>query len=132
MDLAEWTEQYIKHRDLFFKKLVEIKKQNNLVEAVFKDKTQFYFMVPALDEEIFNKIKDKNNKIIVCDYEKKNIKFVADNWEEFVKISNLLIIFVNPVSGKKLLLNPQSHNKVADPSTIKEGLFSMFDAGLES
>ncbi len=131
MDLEEWTIQFVKHRDLFKKSLESFEKSEGLITFKFKDKRVQYFLRDSLSEEIIPKIQKAAHKTIVCSYAENNIEFVIKNWEAISEQENLLIIFVNPLTGKKLLLNPKSHNAVADPESLELGIRTMFEAGKE-
>ncbi|MHA1918014.1 MAG: hypothetical protein ACTSUV_06875 [Candidatus Ranarchaeia archaeon] len=132
MNLVEWTKQYIKYRDIFFKKLVEIRKIKEGLEVEFKDNTVFYFVFEDLKDSLFATINRKENKVIVCNYKIHNMDFLVEAWNKFIEIDNLMLIFAEPKHGKKLLINPMAHSKIADPEKIKEGLHSMYEAGLEN
>jgi len=131
MDFEEWTIQYVKHRDIFHKKLLAYKKEKDFVVFKFKDKTHHYLIQKTIDESVFDKFKDKEHKTLVCGYKKENMDFVVKHWKKLVELQNFLIIFVDPDLGRKLLLNPQAHNSIADPESLETGLKSMFNAGIE-
>jgi len=132
MDFEEWTIRYVKHRDLFFKKLEGFEKFENKIVFRFKDKTVHYFLQEFLDNELLEKLSKEKNKVVVCGYKKQNMDFVAKNWPRLSSQENFLIIFADPKTGKKLVLNPKSHNSIADPASLEMGLMSMFESNKES
>lgn len=131
MDLEEWTIQYVKHRDIIHKKLEGFEKEKDLIIFNFKDKKHYFFITHELEENFVESVEKHEWATIVCAYNKKNMDFVVKKWSRLIKNKNFWIIFAEPDSGKKLLLNPFSHNSIADPETLEQGLRSMFEAGLE-
>ena len=129
MNLVEWTTNYIKHRDLFFRKITDMKIKDKLIIVTLKDKVQTYKVLPVLEDSLLSWIQQQEYCVVVCSYAQSNLDFVLKQWSKLSELDNLLIIFADPKSGKKLLLNPKAHSKIAEPETLQQGLLSMFQTG---
>ncbi|GIU69398.1 MAG: hypothetical protein KatS3mg002_0634 [Candidatus Woesearchaeota archaeon] len=121
-ELIEWTETYIKHKDLTLKKIKSIDKKENVITVKYLDKEQTYHVIAYLNEEIL-----KKEGIIVCLNTEDNFSFLIKKWTEISKIKNLSILFVNLNRNEKWFINPYIHNMIADPASIVQGLKAMFD-----
>lgn len=131
MNLHEWTLRYIKHRDLFQKKLKECINNKEEICCTYSNYTRHYLLKDNLEDGVLKNIHAHQSVVVVCRYTQENLNFVLAHWKDLVKHHNLLLIFVEPDREKKWLLNPSAHHKIADPETLTEGLQSMFLAGFE-
>ncbi|MFP4403474.1 MAG: hypothetical protein ACLFPJ_03935 [Candidatus Woesearchaeota archaeon] len=134
IDLKNWFIEYIKHRDIFLKKIIKITQLNdNLVEVTYKENKIKYYVTPLL-EDLFNQIKKLNNNEqfnIITLNSKNNLNSCVKNWNTFSKFINLKIFFVNPYTkehDKKWILSPFAHEKIADLKNLKQGLVSISDS----
>lgn len=132
MKLHEWTENFIKFRNLIRKNKVEFKSsldEKIEVEITIKGNVEkeIYFIGDKIEHLIpLLKNVEKNKKYyLVCLNLKENIESVHNNWNILSKIENLYIIFVEPNKNEKWILKPHLHNKISDDETLKEGLFSL-------
>lgn len=128
-ELGEWTINYVKNRDLTFRKLVKYSEhpKDDSIDFEFKDKTIKHFIVDKLSDKIFEIIKEHEHKVIVCLNVDENFKFLIKNWKRLSDVKNLSFLFVNLKIGDKWVINPHTHSMIADPSTIESGLKTMFD-----
>ena len=57
--LSDWTVNYVKNKDLTFRKLVKITEHDkeDYIAFEFKDKTVAYFITDKLSEKVFDIIK---------------------------------------------------------------------------
>jgi hypothetical protein len=130
-DLKEWFIIYIKHRDVFLKKIKEIKDiEKNHINIIQTDKTIKTYIYPKLDESIkeINNLNNNEDINIITANNSNNIKICIKDWNLFSKYNNLKIYFVNPYSKnneKKWILSPYTHNKIAETKMLKQGLISM-------
>ena len=127
-ELTEWTENYLRNRDLTLKKIVSMKtdEKNSLITIRFSDKEVKHYILPLLSERIFKLT--AGNIIVVCLNSRENFDFLIKNWSKLSKIKNYSIIFVNLKDNDKWLINPYVHNLIADPESLESGLKAMFDA----
>ncbi|MGV8141567.1 MAG: hypothetical protein ACP5NW_03960 [Candidatus Woesearchaeota archaeon] len=127
--LSEWTINYVKNKDLTFRKLVSYKEhaKEEYIEFEFKDRTVAQFIVDRVSENIFDKIKGHEHKVIVCLNTDENFKFLIKNWKKISDIRNLSFLFVNLKLNDKWVINPHTHSMIADPDSIESGLRTMFD-----
>ena len=127
--LKEWTIEYIKHKDLFKKSIIDIK-INDVIHVKTKDKEQVYVVMSSLEgfQEAIEYAEKDAWVVLVCHNTKKNLDALIKNWQTFAKYSKLSTIFANPDSkmDKKWLLYPSTHNKICDPANLKTGLEAMF------
>ncbi len=126
--LNEWCINFVKHKDIFNKKLIDHKIKKDKIEFNYKDKKQVYVIMPILNQGINNYLKNKfNNLNIVCLNKKENLNFLKLKWREFVKYENLKIFFVNPKINNKWVIKPNIHDKISDKENFSQGLKSMFE-----
>jgi hypothetical protein len=128
MNLTEWSVNYVKHRDLLDRKLLDFEIKDSTIKFRFKDKEVYYFIEDTLGEDIFKRFEKKEPKTIVCNHNQQNFDFLVNNWNDFAKIENLVIIFYNEKNQDKWLINPFMHNKIADSKKLKQGLKALYDA----
>jgi hypothetical protein len=127
--LSDWTINYVKNKDLTFRKLVKYTEhaKEEYISFEFKDKTVAHFIVNKLSEKIFDIIKSHDYKIIVCLNTEDNFKFLIRDWEKLSDVKNLSFVFVNLKISDKWVINPHTHSIIADPASIESGLRTMFD-----
>jgi len=96
-DLMEWTINYVKNKDLTFRKLLKYEEHlsKEYIDFTFKDKMVTHFIVEQLKEDFFEKIKDHEYKTAVCLNTDENFKFLIRNWKKLSEIKNLSFVFVN-------------------------------------
>ncbi len=126
-ELIDWTINYVKNKDLTFRKLVKYTQKEDHIEFEFKDKKIIYIIVDKLTEDVFNSIKNIEHKTLVCPNVEDNFKFLIKHWEKLADTKNLSILFVNLKIGDKWIINPHTHSMIADPDSIESGLRTMFD-----
>ncbi|MFH1506609.1 MAG: hypothetical protein ABIE94_06530 [archaeon] len=127
MNLIEWTVDYVKHKDLFKKTLVTFEVNKDLIEFEFLDKKHYYLISETLDVSLLAKVKKYTWKTLVCLNNDTNMLVLLNNWKKFAAMSQLYLIFVSEKGGKWVIC-PESHNRISDPESLKEGLTSMADA----
>jgi hypothetical protein len=127
--LSDWTINYVKNRDLTFRKLVSYKEhaKDEYIGFEFKDKTVAHFIMDKLSEKMFDMIKAHENKVMVCLNIDENFKFLIKNWKKLSDIKNLSFVFVNLKLNDKWVINPHTHSMIADPDSIESGLRTMYD-----
>lgn len=127
--LADWTMNYVKNRDLTFRKLVSHKEhtKEEYIDFEFKDKAVTHFIMDKLSEKVFEAIKGREHKVMVCLNTDENFRFLIKNWKKLSEIRNLGFLFVNLKLDDKWIINPHTHSMIADPESIESGLRTMFD-----
>ncbi len=126
MTLTDWATAYIKHRDLFERKIARIEqKEQELLITHKDDSVHPCFVLDTLDEPILEKL---GRIHIVTKNLKDNVAFVAKHWKEFSQHEGLKLIFANEARNEKWVLIPHGHAKIADPASLKTGLLAMHDA----
>lgn len=127
MELVDWLKNFLKWKDQVDLKLKEIKTEGNLLVAKYDDKTVKYAVFPVCSEECLSLVKKGGVQGICLLNSDVNFKFLIDHWKEFSEIPNLVLIFVNLELGEKWIVFPYTHARIADPSTLEQGLRTMFD-----
>ncbi|MBT4824969.1 hypothetical protein HN695_01830 [Candidatus Woesearchaeota archaeon] len=131
-ELKEWLIMFIKHRDMFHRKLQSISEKDFLVIAEFKDKTHYYAILPRIFDDlnqITSDYKDKHISIITLNT-KDNLKQIIKDWDKLSKLQMLSLFFVNPNASaeKKWIIYPFTHNRITEPSSLKLGLTTLFES----
>lgn len=117
MDLQEWAKIFLKHQDLIKREIKEIVEKPG--ELILKKK---------IDEKwlIKNELPETINSFgIVVPNTRDNFKKLLNNWKNYINESHK-IIFVNVSKNDKWIINPWQHNKIADKTSLKLGLETMF------
>jgi hypothetical protein len=128
--LEDWFVRYTKNRDLTFRKITEIKEDDNKVIVNHKDGKKQEFIIepfPAEFSKTAETIKEEHKGIVVYNTQ-KNFDMLTSEWKKLSAIKNLAIYFVNPFSKteKRWIINPYTHSLVSDASSLKQGLSAMF------
>ncbi|RJQ17335.1 hypothetical protein C4573_04760 [Candidatus Woesearchaeota archaeon] len=127
MNLLEWTKIFVEQKDLLHRKLLSSQVKERTISFVFKDRTHEYFIEEILDEQILKKIEPHEYKTIVCLYKKENLNFLIKHWKAIAAILNLSFIFVDIAQDRKWIINPHTHNSIADNASLELGLKTMFE-----
>jgi hypothetical protein len=128
-ELADWTINYVKNRDLTFRKLVQYKEHTaeDHIDFEFKDKTVTHLIIDKLSDKALDLAKKYEHKVIVCLNNEDNFKFLIKHWKLLSDMKNLSLLFVNLKLHDKWVINPHTHSMIADPDSIEFGLRTMFD-----
>ena len=126
LNLKEWIKEFIKHKDVFLKTIVDIKDSNEGFNVKYKDK-QVKFIVEK-DLVVAIKKLDKKPISIATLNTLDNFDVLIQNWHKLVSFKDLTIFFINPdsMSERKWILRPHLHDKIADDDSLKTGLKSLF------
>jgi len=127
LDLEEWTINFVKHKDMFSRKLIDFKVEKGTIEFNFKDKKHLYVIVPLLNDNLKKYLKDEPISV-VCLNKKENLNFLKAHWNSFIDYSKLNFIFVNPNVNDKWSINPNIHEKVSERESLGLGLKTMFES----
>ena len=131
--MVEWTENFLKNKDILTKKIVSIDRNKDGFDLFikYKDREQYVSVVVELKnlDSIINKINNTPYFTIVALNSKENFEILLKSWKRLVDFKFLSIIFVNPFSGldKKWIIFPYTHHRICDESSLELGLKSMFD-----
>jgi len=78
--LKDWTINYVKHKDMAFRKLLNVEEKKECIMFKFKDKAVAHFVIDQLDTAIFALIKDHEHATIVCPNIEDNLEFLLKEW----------------------------------------------------
>jgi len=125
MNLREWAETYVRHRDLFERRIAEIKEHAHGFTIVRKDGTERHcFVKDVLTDELVPLLED--HLLIIDRNQKENVEWVLRHWDRLAALPGLHIVFVNVEKNEKWVLAPHTHARVADPETLRQGIEAMF------
>lgn len=130
--LVDWIFTYLKNRDIVFKKIAEIKKEEGKVITKLKeDKEQLYIVEPFVEnvEETLKKFGSEENSTLVVYNTKENFDKVLNSWEKLINFKkHFNIYFVNPFSKleKKWIVYPYTHHSISGGES-KLGLKTLFE-----
>jgi len=129
--LKDWVVNYVKSKDIFKKTIEDIKKDVSEIVVIHKHKEEIFYIDPFLEkiDEQTKRIKPDSHSIFVCMNTKENFKKLLESWKGLVNFSHLGIIFLNPFSKTEKLwtIFPHTHNLIADETSLKTGLQTIFD-----
>lgn len=128
--LHDWALHFFRNRDLFYKKIREIKENEFGFQIVYKDKTQQVVILKSLaDYERIKPSIDEENKVIVTFNTEKNLQALLDSWSHLASQRFLAVYFINPESTaeKVWTIFPYNHDRIADPESLSRGIRSIFE-----
>ena len=131
--LADWTINFIKHKDILTKKIERIEngKDGFDLYVKYKDREQYFIILPKIGDigQILERINDNFYFTVITLNSKENFGIILKNWAKLVNFKFLNIIFVNPFSqlDTKWVIFPHTHHKICDESSLENGLKAMFD-----
>ena len=124
--LQEWTAEFIRHKDLFERKILKTQEQKGGFLVRRKDGEQQWIVSEQFKAE---ELKDaKANATLVCLNTPGNVKAVVAAWKKLVAHPKITVLFVNLALGEKWMLNPKVHDSIADPGTLEQGLLRLMQA----
>lgn len=124
MNLKEWAEQYLRHRDLFERRIEKIEVEKNIILTLKDGTKQECFPVEVLDQDLLKSL--KKGSIIVTKNTKENFSFLVEQWEVFSGKEGVKLIFVNLAKNEKWVIIPSNHHRIAEPESLELGLKAMF------
>jgi hypothetical protein len=136
MDLKEWTTHFVKNKDIFHKKIQEIKDHKSHIEVIQKDKKIYYYYLQEdlslteLTSPLEESNKNENKHLtIVCLNKRSNLNILLQHWKKISEFQRCSIIFVNvdSLTERKWIIRPHIHAKIADPDCLKTGIEAMFN-----
>ena len=129
--LKEWTINYVKSRDVIRNTIVEIHKDKEELVVVHKHKEVKYFIDPFLEDidKNLKLLKEDSDAAIICMNTQENLNKMFEKWKDLAKHRHLAMMFVNPSSklDKLWVIFPYTHDRIADPSSFKTGIKTMFE-----
>ncbi len=124
--LKSWIQHHIKHRDVFFKKLVSFEDTEYGFIGHFKDKDVQYIILDSLQ---FDSLKKDVEQQYITINNSKNFNTLLSEWKILIAYPKLKIIFVDKIStGEHWQIAPFIHDKIADKKTLKTGLKSLYES----
>ena len=132
-ELHDWIIEYIKHRDLIKKEILNLEEKNNLITVKYKTKTHLYIIITDLKEqEIAKHLKQCNGAVnlsLIFPNTVKIVEAVIKVWDKLIEYQHLSLFFVNPrsVNDKKWIIFPQTHHRISYPASLKIGLMALYE-----
>jgi hypothetical protein len=127
-ELVAWAERYVRHRDLFEKRIASLEQQEDQLLIKHKDGSSLRcFVADALDDDILAAAAKEEKALIVTRNLKANLDFLVKHWHRFAERAGLKLVFANVQHHEKWVLVPASHESVADPESLATGLQALFE-----
>jgi hypothetical protein len=128
--LLEWAKYFFKHKDLIRKDIVEIKEETNKIVITFKTKKQFTIPLISLSFFATQEYSKEEWITLITFNTKDNFDTLIKDWKILKEYPKLIIYFINPESlgEKKWHISPRTHSIIADDSSLKQGLKSIFSS----
>lgn len=127
-DLKDWTQRYIRNKDLISKRIERLDTEGDLIVCTYRDgKKGQYRILPFITAEDLTRL-DVEETTIVCQNDRKNLKVLSDNWDAASSHGELCMIFVNLSSNRRWIIFPHTHNLICDPESLKRGLLALYNS----
>ena len=127
--LADWSIRFLENKDAIKREIINIEKGKDGFDSIisYKDKIKCFIIVPTLEINIFDKVKNEGYYGIFTLNNPINIRFAVSNWKRLADFKFLNIYFVNPFSSsdKVWAICPYIHDRICDKSSLELGLKSM-------
>ena len=123
VNLREWCMHYIKARDAMERKLKSIEEKDGNLIAHYKDKDVLFVGQEKLTT---THASHDGFATLVCLQTQENFDTLVDSFSKFSANQKLTIIFVNPQLEEKWIIKPAVHAAVADKSSLKAGLLTLY------
>ncbi|RME77629.1 hypothetical protein D6774_03770 [Candidatus Woesearchaeota archaeon] len=126
--LLEWLEEFLKHKDVMLRRIVEIQRKDDRLLVKEKERTITY--VVCSQDDLLEKVRS----FTPCDAFGIALYNTAENIETFIKVfdelakyKQLIVHFINPFSEmqKRWTIIPHTHAKIADPQSFEMGIKSL-------
>lgn len=125
MNLHEWAEQYVRHRDLFERQIAKLEAYEHGFRIHQKDgSTRECIVKDLLDDSLLPLLSD--HLLIVDRNRKENLEWVLRHWKRLAALPSLRIVFANVAKNEKWVLMPHSHDRVTDAESLRKGLEALF------
>ncbi len=121
--LKGWGIRFIRNRDLIKREISSIDDDGPKITVNLKDKRKIQYLVCL-------KLTGKDLEFdgtIICVNDRDNVLTLYEHWNKAIKSTGLKIIFCEPDQNKKFIICPNTHDKIADRSSLKMGLLSMHE-----
>jgi len=118
MKLTEWLVLYVRHKDMFDKKLVDQKEDGSQITFTFKDRKMTAHLLDELAV-----VPVSGETLVATLHTKENVKFLLDHWPEFSKDKELTLAFVHPGRNEKWIVKPHLHSSITE--NVEQGIWSM-------
>lgn len=122
VDLLEWCEHYIRSRDAMERKLVKLERVGESILATYKDRAVRWLPMAQLAVPAEN----EGNVSVVTLQTQANFNTLVSEFAVLAENPGLTILFINPSLNEKWVLKPAVHASVADKSTLKSGLQTLY------
>lgn len=124
--LKEWTEIFLRSRDVIQKSIVSIEHLNGDF-IVHKSSGDVLFLIRPEFEDVDEVVeKCKSNSGLVVLNTKENVDALISGWDKLSRLKGLCVYFVNPKLNEKWLIYPYTHDQITERAALKTGLHSLF------
>ncbi len=126
-ETKEWFLNYIRHRDIVEKTIINIKESKDKIFIEYKNKTTKVIIMPLVNgvDGLLEELNASEEVTLVTLNNKKNLRSIIGVWEKLSAYSKFRIMFVNPKENEKWIINPYTHSKISP--NIEKGLKGLFE-----
>ena len=127
--LKEWAVQYLKSKDVIARKIKEISIQETVKVAYINKDLEVFSIASCSDLAFLASLPKEKYIMIITLNTHENLKGLMEQWKSLASYQNLSLMFINPFSSEgKWIIHPYTHDRIADPSSLRLGLTSLFEA----
>lgn len=123
-ELKEWAEHYLKARDAFERAIVSIEKTKEGLDVKYKKKELVVLCQDALDVKA---VPSAGHVLLAVRQTPENLNLLVKGFSSLTSNPFLTVAFVNTKTTEKWLVKPHVHANVADPTSLKAGLQSLYE-----
>jgi len=123
--LREWAEIFIRHRDLAQKRLSSLEPSPRGFVLTYKDGSRKEVLV---QDHLSSSSLSSDVVMVVCLNTSENVGVLTRDWKVFSSYPDLVVVFAHPAANEKWLVKPWLHSRVADESSLAQGLRALHES----
>ncbi len=125
MTLKEWTNAYVKYKDMIPRNIETIQETEKGLLVKQKNGGEIkYLCMESLETLLPGNIMGER---VVCLNTKNNVDWLTKNWDQ-VKDKKSIFIFVNLDKAESWAINPLLHSAITEKKSLKQGLKALFES----
>lgn len=131
MNLYEWTKEFIKYKDVIFKRIKTIKFLDTTIHVEEKNGTKkIYFVCENIQDGLaqIDTLKDEKG-IITTLNTSKNVSVLIKEWDSLLKNKkDVTILFSHPGTNEEWMIHPKTHAKISEKEKLSESINILFNS----
>ncbi len=123
--LREWAKAYLRHRDLFERRISSLKESEHGFLIIRKDGTRCECLI---NESLaaLTPLLSKGEVLLVTRNTRENLSALIKEWRRLANHPKLKVIFANTALNERWAINPRQHTRVAEEESLARGLEALF------